>query len=77
MYGNQDKYGFSLLPAGLLNVPGHLEYQMLPRYGYFWLPEECGTNSASSIVFTLVKWLENDGYRLKKNGMSIRCVKNY
>ena len=76
IYGNQDKHGFSLLPAGLLNVPGHLEYEMLPRYGYLWLPEECGTNCGSSIVFNLVK-RSTDGKRLKKNGMSIRCVKNY
>lgn len=77
IYGNEDDDGFSLLPAGLLNVARYVEYQMMPERGYLWLTEECGENCAPAIIFDLVNWIENDNHRLKGTGMSIRCVKNY
>ena len=77
IFGNEDKYGFSALPAGMLNVVRNVEYQMMPEKGYMWLPEENDDVSAHAIIFDLVKWSQNDNERQKASGMSVRCVKNY
>lgn len=77
IFGNYDDYGFSALPAGMLNVVGTVEYQMMPRYGYMWLPEESDDDGAYGIIFNLAEWIQRDNARLKSSGMSVRCVKNY
>ena len=77
MYGNEDDEGFSLLPAGLLNVAGVVDYELMTRNGYFWLLDECGQNCALGIQFNDAYWIESDNRFLKTTGMSVRCVKNY
>ena len=77
IFGNYDDYGFSALPAGLLDVAGSVEYQMMPRYGYMWLPEEKDDDAAYGIIFNLAEWIQEDNASLKSSGMSVRCVKNY
>ena len=77
VFGNDDEYGFSALPAGLLSTVDSREYEMMPKFGYIWLPEEYNEIGAYAIIFNLVKWFQSDNERRKTNGMSVRCVKNY
>ena len=77
VFGNDDDYGFSALPAGLLSTVNSREYEMMPEFGYMWLPEEYNDIGAYAIIFNLAKWFESDNERRKTNGMSVRCVKNY
>ena len=77
MFGNRDDYGFSAMLGGLLNTTGKTEYQLAPKYGFIWLPQEKGANIAGSIAFTRSLWDKNFDVSYKTDGMSIRCVKNY
>ena len=77
IFGNRDDYGFSALPAGILNTSGQIEYELAPKYGFIWLPQEYGTKTARSIAFTRALWDSNFNALYKKNGLSVRCVKNY
>lgn len=77
MFGNRDDYGFSAVLGGLLNTTGKIEYQLAPRYGFIWLPQEKGANIAGSIAFTRSLWDKNFDVSYKTDGMSVRCVKDY
>ena len=77
MFGNRDDYGFSAMLGGLLNTTGKIEYQLAPKYGFIWLPQEKGAKTAGSIAFTRSLWDKNFDVSYKTDGMSIRCVKNY
>lgn len=77
IFGNRDDYGFSALPAGILNISGQIEYELAPKYGFIWLPQEYGAKTAHSIAFTRSLMDSNFDALYKKNGLSIRCVKNY
>lgn len=77
MFGNRDDYGFSAMLGGVLNTTGKIEYQLAPRYGFIWLPQEKGASIAGSIAFTRSLWDTNFDASRKTNGMSVRCVKNY
>lgn len=77
MFGNRDDYGFSAMLGGLLNTTGKIEYQLAPKYGFIWLPQEKGAKTAGSIAFTRSLWEKNFDVSYKTDGMSVRCVKNY
>lgn len=77
MFGNGDDYGFSALLGGVLNSTGKIEYELAPKYGFMWLPQESGSITAHSIAFTRSLWDSSFKSLYKTNGLSIRCVKNY
>ena len=77
VFANEDDLGFSALPAGMLNVPGGIEYELAPEYGFMWLPQEFNTKYAHAIAFTTSIWEKNLESIRKSSGLSVRCVKNY
>ena len=77
IFGNGDDYGFSAVLGGVLNTTGKVEYQLAPKYGFIWLPQEKGANIAGSIAFTRSLWDTNFDTARKTDGMSVRCVKDY
>ena len=77
MFGNRDDYGFSAVLGGVLNTTGKVEYQLAPKYGFIWLPQEKGASIAASIAFTRSLWDKNFDVSRKTDGMSVRCVKDY
>lgn len=77
IFGSLDDYGFSALPAGMLNTPGRIEYEFAPDYGFMWLPQEFNAKYAHAIAFSTAVWDKSLESIRKSSGLSVRCVKNY
>lgn len=77
IFGSLDDYGFSALPAGMLNTPGVIEYEFAPDYGFMWLPQEFNAKYAHAIAFSTAVWDKSLESIRKSSGLSVRCVKNY
>jgi len=68
--------GFSALPGGLLEDPEDTSYPYMGEMGFFW---SNGEKSRSAAWFRYVKYdgnLLKAGNGDKKNGMSVRCLKD-
>lgn len=77
VFGGENDYGFSALPGGMYSSIDPVDFELMPEYGYIWLPQEYNDIGAYAIIYSLSRWYSSDNERKKSNGMSVRCVKNY
>jgi uncharacterized protein (TIGR02145 family) len=75
-FGN-NSYGFSILPAGYWN-PLTLEYGHISSDALYWLPQQYPEYDDCSYRVAVRTNEFNRTFRgVKKQGFSVRCVKNY
>lgn len=77
VFGGENDYGFSALPGGMYSSIDPVDFELMSKYGYIWLPQEYNDIGAYAIVYSLNTWYSSNNERKKSNGMSVRCVKNY
>ena len=82
IWGGSNERGFSLLPAGFLDVYQNVLYRDLGKYAYHWLPSEylesndSVTKKGKLTYVSSDRWYRDAGLK-KSYGLSVRCVMDY
>jgi uncharacterized protein (TIGR02145 family) len=67
---------FHALPGGLRNVYSKKQFMGADTVAYFWILNSESDNRYSAIILKLLNDTVFSSYLAKKDGLSIRCVKD-
>ena len=76
-FGNENLYGMSLLPAGYWD-PEYYEFKVMRKATFYWMPQQySGYDDCAHRAAIWTDEIDRSSRGLKKQGFSVRCVKNY
>ncbi|MCB2222413.1 MAG: fibrobacter succinogenes major paralogous domain-containing protein [Bacteroidetes bacterium] len=75
LYYGTDDYGFGATPGGLRSGSG--TFNNIGLYGYWWCTDESSIDEARRYMLGYAySYLETTNTSAKKNGLSVRCIRN-